>query len=475
MVLVGHFHRLGVEVFVGHAPGVLEVDLGLGHAALVDDAVAVAAEESVHVVEIAAPAIDEDGVVTLGHELLAEAGIAALAPDALDDGAARRGRHRQGNRLQAAVGAGAGGIEVVEIEAFAAQGVEVGSESARIAVAAEELGAEALHCHENDVSPQLWAAVDDASARVEEILAEEGRVGLGERLAQDRPRLGFRQGGVEAAIVDLVVAKGREELVRPVAGELAPIGVLFLPHGEILVDETRIEGGEHDQPGEGGKARLERQGRGLQRAGDHPAQGEGQREREHGKPRDQRPHGVGLADVVDHFRGVDEVIDGDEVEPRAEFVPEEVFGRGHEEHGKEARGRERIEEGAVRPRGPQSVRTQHEEVEGERQGRVDQEGEVVGQTDAVDAQHIERRTHRLARMQQKQGRAGEEEDEQPGKEDEREKTGLSVTGKRHEASCPARELGPECRKRAVKGASRRGEGNVKERPAGKENGSASLR
>jgi hypothetical protein len=35
-------------------------------------------------------------------------------------------------------------------------------------------------------------------------------------------------------------------------------------------------------------------------------------------------------------------------------------------------------------------------------------------------------------------------------------------------------LGPECRKRAVKGASRRGEGNVNERPAGKENGSAQL-
>ena len=63
--------------------------------------------------------------VEVARELLAEAGIAAFTTDPLDDGASRGGRYGQGDGFQAAIGAGAGGVEVAESQALLAQRIEI--------------------------------------------------------------------------------------------------------------------------------------------------------------------------------------------------------------------------------------------------------------------------------------------------------------------------------------------------------------
>ena len=120
VVGIGQLQGLGIEVFIGHAPGVLEADVAFLDAALVHYPVAVAAEEGIHVVEVAAPAIHEHAVVAHLGQLLAQAGKAAFTADALDDRAPWCGRHGQGNGLQAPIGTRAGGVEVVEVQALLA-------------------------------------------------------------------------------------------------------------------------------------------------------------------------------------------------------------------------------------------------------------------------------------------------------------------------------------------------------------------
>ena len=45
---------------------------------------------------------------------------------------------------------------------------------------------------------------------------------------------------------------------------------------------------------------------------------------------------IGFPDVVDDLFRVDQIIDGDEVEANAEFVPENPFRRGDKQHEKQA-------------------------------------------------------------------------------------------------------------------------------------------
>ena len=85
MIRVGDLEGLLVKILIGHAPGVLEGHIAFRHAALVDNAVAIAAEEGIHVVEVAAPAVDKHAVITKGFELLTQAAITGFTANALDD------------------------------------------------------------------------------------------------------------------------------------------------------------------------------------------------------------------------------------------------------------------------------------------------------------------------------------------------------------------------------------------------------
>jgi len=57
----------------------------LGHAALVHNAITIAAKEGIHIVEITASAVEEHAVVVLGLELLAQAAVTGLPANTLYD------------------------------------------------------------------------------------------------------------------------------------------------------------------------------------------------------------------------------------------------------------------------------------------------------------------------------------------------------------------------------------------------------
>jgi len=105
-------------------------------------------------------------------------------PNALDDGASRRRWDGQGDRLQATVGAGAGGVEVVEVQALLTQGVEIRREVAPVAIAAHVFGAETFDGHQHDVGFAQRARVGDGTADIQWVLADEACIGLAEFVAQ---------------------------------------------------------------------------------------------------------------------------------------------------------------------------------------------------------------------------------------------------------------------------------------------------
>ena len=326
MVAIGHLQRLMVEILVGHAPGILEAHLGLIDAALIDDAITIAAEEGVHVVEVSAPAIDEDAVVALRAQLLAQAGIAGLAADALDDGAPRGRRYRQGQRLQTAVGARTRGIEIGEHQAVLAQLVQVRGQPTGIAKTAQILGTQALDGDQHHVELARLAGVVDHPANVLRVTADEARIGLGHFGAQLLGHRSIGQGGVELLIVQLVVTKRSEELVRAIARQLTLVGIATQATRRVLPHQAAAQPDQQCQHHQCIDRTQPWQTRRLQRRTQRPAQRYGQADGQDRQQRQQRIDRVGLENVVDDLFGVHEVVHGNEIEAHAELVPEQPFG-----------------------------------------------------------------------------------------------------------------------------------------------------
>ena len=95
MVCICNFEGLLIEIFVRHAPGIFEGNISLGHAALVNDAIAVAAKESIHVIEVTTAAVEKCTVIPLGGELLTKTRITSFTTNTFDDRTPRRWWNRQ--------------------------------------------------------------------------------------------------------------------------------------------------------------------------------------------------------------------------------------------------------------------------------------------------------------------------------------------------------------------------------------------
>ncbi len=141
-----------VRILVAGPPDVAEDDVLLRVGGLVDDLEAVALEVGPHVVEITVAAVDEGRGVAVcpqhgaGRE---QPGVARPLDHALPG--ARRQTEGQG--FKTADGTVAGRVEVVEHKALLHQGVQVRSQSVRVAVGRKEVGAQALHDDQYDVLP----------------------------------------------------------------------------------------------------------------------------------------------------------------------------------------------------------------------------------------------------------------------------------------------------------------------------------
>lgn len=83
-----------------------------------------------------------------------------------------------------------------------------------------------------------------------------------------------------------------------------------------------------------------------------------------------------LHDVADHFVGIDQVIDGDEVVPYAEFAPEKPFGNGVQDNAARVKSRQNGEPGTS----PSRTYLGKEQSESETHGPEAEEIEAISTT-----------------------------------------------------------------------------------------------
>lgn len=159
-VFVERADDLAVGVFVAYAPDVGEGDLPGLVLPLVDDLIAVAREEGLHIVEIAVAAVK----IFHGVTLVAQQGAGRMHPRivrALDDALSRAGRQRKRHGLQPAYRAVTRGIDAVERQAPVVERVEHGRQLPGVAEMPHERGAHALDRYQYDVAPYLGALAAD--------------------------------------------------------------------------------------------------------------------------------------------------------------------------------------------------------------------------------------------------------------------------------------------------------------------------
>ncbi len=409
---VSQLQGLLVQVFIAHAPGVGKGHLVVGYAGLIDHAVAVAGEEGVHVVEVAAATVNEHAVITLRRELLAEAGKAGFAADALDDRATGGRRDRQGDGFQTPGGAGAGGVKLVEVEALLAQGIEVWRQITRIAFAAQVLGAEAFDGDQNQVQLARLARVVDLAANAHRLAVDKAGVRLADFITQAVGGGCLGQLRVELRVVQLVVPEGGKELVRPVTGKLVLVSVAARAAREVLANDDNAQGDR----GHGASQADATLGPAQQGGCSDATHAWLQRRRGNhcndGQSRQQGIDRVGLKDVVDHLVGVDQIVDRDEVETHTELIPEQPFGHGGKQHQEHADGHGHLQHPQMPALAPEPARAQQQVKRQWRQG-VKQEADIVYHALAVQAQHAARAELGFAQMGQQQDRAGNEENPEP--------------------------------------------------------------
>ena len=244
---------------------------------------------------------------------------------AAHDGLAGDGRRTQRQGFQPAHRAGAGGEEAIELHAFFAKLVQLWRQPLVATIGIHELRRQALDRDHDDVF-RLAAEGGDMGRR---FVAQIGFAGIAQRGAlhtqgdQRGVGLCLRNGAVKLVIVQLVAALRGGDGEQAVAGQLGGVAVVVCHLVHI--------GEEHHRGGDG--QRRQRQGQALpgcqglavctlDRRSDRQQQHGG-----HGTNTGQNlTHRVGFADIADHLGGVNQIIEGDEVETGRKLQPERGLG-----------------------------------------------------------------------------------------------------------------------------------------------------
>ena len=106
---------------------------------------------------------------------------------------------------------------------------------------------------------------------------------------------------------------------------------------------------------------------------------------------DDFAHRVGFADIADHFGGIDQIVDGDEVEAGAEFVPENPFRNADKEQREDINGKQR----PTQPTSPFGAEKQFEEQP--RRGGDSRHRQVAQGADRQRRQQVAMLAHRRHR------------------------------------------------------------------------------
>ena len=382
-------HCLAEQIFVGHAPDVLVRDVLLGDGGAVDHRITIAREEIAHVVEIAVATVQVQGVVARIGEHAAQ-GLEALVVVAHGHRMAGRGRDRQGDRFQSAHGAQAGRIQFGEHQAFMREPVEIGRQAFAAAEGFDVIGTQAFHRHQHHIHRLGRRGRFDAALDRLRVV-DKFRLGLRflKFVAQDLARLLDGNGLVEGLEVEIVGAEGAHEVVIPVAREFARRGGRQqIAHA--IADEKEREHRQDQQGRQHGVPARPPPGRTTGRAPQRPRH-QGEQHQGANADRGQDPADrIRLLNVADHLTRIDEVIDRDEIEARSEFVPEQTFGRGGEQHAEHAADHERAQHQAMQP-APEAPIGEKSEHQGERHQHIRGGGKVVDQPRAEYAQQPQRR------------------------------------------------------------------------------------
>ena len=210
----------------------------------------------------------------------------------------------------------------------------MGRQAGARAVGSEELGGKAFDRDLDHVRSLRRPFRADLAQQVTAL--KNGRIdalGEGDVVLDTREGVVDVDAGIKLVVVELIVAERGEKRPGAVFGELAIVVVGKIGQVGRIEGEAVEQTGGH--PHEGTHvtpaSRLARVLYGAQHETGAPTEQviKGRRAKTEGAE-DQRQV-VGLADIAHHLGGVNEVVDGDKIEPRAEFVPENQLGGGIEQ------------------------------------------------------------------------------------------------------------------------------------------------
>ncbi len=302
---------------------------------------------------------------------------------AVDDRPTGRRWNRQGQRLHPTGGARAGGEATGEEQSILGNGIDVWGQPTGIGEGAEEVDAQTLDGQLDDVERSYRAGVFDPVDKIPRVAGSEIPVlAPGETPGPEQgPPL--VRGPVERAVVELHGTERGEEGKDAILGNLAVVVVIEL-RNIGLADERHRHERRHEEDRRHDQTPGERSLRSQPRIDppsppkQPPCPG-----RQEGQTRENRRQWVGLPDVPDNFVGIDEIVHRNEIEPDAEFVPENPLGRhdeGGEEKPKPGRHhhqdpvRPRFEEPLGNDRQPQDDRDRAQKRRQQIEGGPEQEG-----------------------------------------------------------------------------------------------------
>ena len=313
----------GVNVLVAHAPDVHECRVG--KIFLVNDAViAVGDKERFHVVEGGVAAVEEHRVVTFALEHAGD-GLHIFGTVAVDNGVPGQRRERRQRAFHAAHGAVAGGVDVVEQQAFLRrEPVHFRCQRVGASEAAPEFRPEAFFQQNHDVEARAVRVTCDLPG---DVVGTAGEGGVGGREHPVQAGVGFVAGNgfVKGVVVEVARPGGREKGNRAVVGDFVD-GAVFANVRRIQIDRPGQAEKQNQRAGEPEKPSAHPDGFGPHRAEQpsgepHPPGADEQATGDH------RRHRVGVPDVDEDLARIDEVIHRDGIEARLEFLEKEKFRR----------------------------------------------------------------------------------------------------------------------------------------------------
>ena len=351
-ILIEYAQRVVEQILITSAPDGAARYLFRPHRRLINDLVAVSAEEGPHIVEIAVAAVEKLRAVALLAQDRAHR-VQARVVGLLDLALAGTRRLTQGDGLQSAHRTVAAGVEAFEEQTMLRQTIQARRQIILIAKGRHIVGAQALHHYQHDILARFRQRIFDFS-RIQAL--------------HHILRLLRRHGKVELVVIELAGAKCLHKFAESVVAQFVDI--------LVTTQAQRRESYRAEQGYDAGrqiKARrpqfyAERSLRynDFSLLQDHERRNQ---QRCNAQTDQQRHHRVRFKDVSDDLIRVNQVVDGYKIIAYAKFSPKEISRNGIDEQGrdKDEHGQEKDHLTIHRPnagKGPTKAET-HSLIEGQ--------------------------------------------------------------------------------------------------------------